>query len=773
LEIFLSKVYASFFILRTQTWEINGRQVINTFLQKMFKEENIPDNMILNISDYYDWYKDELKLWDVYLFPFIKIQHQIYKKWWDWQTKNILDEFEWVFYRYVCVMEINHKIVIFTDIWEDFISNEFKELEKIWYKKVELHNIIPKIIESLAEDLEKWNSQVREIWVSFPLAMLWAHANIRDKVKSSKKMAKDRNFKNLIRYWLLDFLKIKAFVNISFNSDNEKDKYNLHWFLYTNSWINIELIRKLKQFLDEIDRCLDEEVDNSFLWLPIYVICWKNTYEKQKDYPYFSYRWNKLVLNLNNNNFDTDDNTINKDFIITWIYPQYLKERKIDNKNVFCYLSEKKTENNNMDYNYNFSNKDLRNIFWMKNRMRSDKLLSKIRDKLSEKYIYINEEEEYSIENSHNHPNFMESDIYLTAISENDSDIDYLINIIIPKTGDEKNEKKKASVSLYKLSWFEFNFDKMEKLILEYNNGNIETKELWIIEKWEFRPRETQRFEVNNKYVFDLIKKCSDANWNSAWKCLDNTFCKPTFLDNKDYIDDCLKLEDMRSLAFIKLLEEKWHKAFFWGKKAWRFYRELADIISIQEFNEEVNINFYHMKLSPFEQKRENFIEASFSHYTVVVWQILEKIKDFYDSSEMEQIINWLEKFFVTKEKWTLKTQPAPNYEIFEKLKKILEKADSKNRKINFNVYFPIKESDYFNLDKLNCLKELWIETNWKRLKIISDIFESNVNNNSNNHKLNMSLNLWVIICKKLDSHIDKTIRTEFLLIDNISWLLK
>jgi hypothetical protein len=74
LEICLSKVYASFFILRTQTWEKNGRQVINTFLQKMFKEENIPDNMILNISDYYDWYKDELKLWDVYLFPFIKIQ---------------------------------------------------------------------------------------------------------------------------------------------------------------------------------------------------------------------------------------------------------------------------------------------------------------------------------------------------------------------------------------------------------------------------------------------------------------------------------------------------------------------------------------------------------------------------------------------------------------------------------------------------------------------------------------------------------------------------
>ncbi|MCT4616873.1 MAG: hypothetical protein N4A38_01530 [Candidatus Gracilibacteria bacterium] len=74
LEICLSKVYASFFILRTQTGEKNGRQVINTFLQKMFKEENIPDNMILNISDYYDGYKDELKLGDVYLFPFIKIQ---------------------------------------------------------------------------------------------------------------------------------------------------------------------------------------------------------------------------------------------------------------------------------------------------------------------------------------------------------------------------------------------------------------------------------------------------------------------------------------------------------------------------------------------------------------------------------------------------------------------------------------------------------------------------------------------------------------------------
>ena len=775
-SIFLSKVYASFFIFDFLWWEPNSREFLEVILQKRLSADL--SNGVLDVSHFFNLQDN---IWGTYLFPFIRIDYNSFKTSRNSNIDSILKQFKGVFYRHLCIMEMEKKIVVFTDISEDFFDSSLDSLEKKWYKKIELHSIIPKIIDSLSEKFESWDAEVSEMGVSFPLSMLGSHANIRNKIKSGVKISSDVNFKNLIKYGLLDFVKINSNFNISFNSDNERDKYRLYGFLYSqDSEVNGKLLESLSNFIKEIDKTSYNNGESNFVWLPIYVIAGKKSYKDKASYPNFTYIEHKsdessleLKIEFNSGlNPDDLDNNIKWRYVVTWIYPQYLKEWfGRDNRYIYCYLKKKEVL-----ADWKMTPENIKGIFWKKKFIWCDDFLNEIRSKISDTYWYFNEEEHIS--DWHNHPNLMASDLFLTATSDLDNS-DYLINITNPKRWNKSTGEKlwkKISVELYKLSCFDFDISAIEKIITNYRGWKLTS--LWIIEKRPFCPQERACFIVNNKLFSELIKKCSEANGSNPWKNLIDTYCKPKKYECKEYIDENLRLEDMWSLAFMELLEKDWHKTYFWWKKnRGNLYRELADIISIKEFEYKtikwvnhkwVEINLFHMKLNPFEQRSDSVLEAAFSHYTEVVGQILEKIKSFLFVWRLDLIIQWLKQYFLLRNN----DQKAPNYEIFEALEKVI--TENKNNEIIFNIYFPIKEKDYFNMERLdwNNLKNLWLETNWKRLKIISEVFKSNVSN-LYNPNMRVYLNLGLVICKQVESHLHWTIKTNIILLKDIEKLFK
>lgn len=789
-QIFLSRVYTSFFVFEHTQTRPNAKLVLDTILNTRLKSYS--QKAVFNITDFFN--VDGVDIWGTFLFPFVKIKYPLFK--WkteksDNQINSILDKFEGVFYRYLCVMEIEGKIVIFTDISEDFFDNSLDALEKEGYRKIELHNVIPKIIDSLSEKFKNREAEVGEMWVSFPLSMLGPHANIANKLKRGNEVSNDANFKNLIRYWLLDFVKINSDLdfNISFNSDNEKDKYRLPWYLYSKEYdMNVDILKSLSNFIKEIDKVAKEGGESNFAWLPIYVISGKRTYKDGGSYPIFSYAekcdesWDLSTLNLiltpNEFNNSTDE------YIITWIYPQYLKEWKYNDNDVYCYL--KKIEDVN-GWELVFEN--ISNVFWVKKHLRCDDFLNEIRSSISDFYYYHNEEAPKN--DWHNHPNLMPSDLFLTAVSGKETDkSDYLINITNPKRWNKHvGEKlwKKISVSTYKLSCFDFDLQSIKWIITSYHNGNEKIKpiSLWVVEKLMPNIRDSDRFNVNWKFFFEIKLQCDDAKNDSSYYKLRNKkesqewdvkesykkqkkYGCPEKYKNKGYINNRLWFEDLWSLCFMELLEAKWHKVFFWGRTLWWKSRELADVISIYELNSVnnrkiVNINFFHMKLKPFEQKNTSVLESAFSHYTEVVWQVLEKAKSFLYTWRFESILEWLKQYFPDPN--------LPNYEIFEALKKVIN--ENRNNSINFNIYFPIQEKDYFNSEWLdwNNLKKLWLETNWKRLKIITEVFNANIS--SVNPNMKVHLHLGLVICKEEKTYIDQHIKTRIALLHNVENLFK
>lgn len=755
-KIFLGKVYASFFIFEKEKWKVSAVEFLKTFFNE--EKDNNHENLFLDVSDYFTEAKiwtdklSELNIWKVYLFPFIKVEHELFKKYnleLNTDFQDILDEFKVVFYRYVCIMEIDNKIIFFTDILEDFCEQYFNNLKKIWYHKIELHNVIPRLIDWMNPHLEDWSAEIWELWISFPLSMLWAHAKIRDIFKNKAKVWQDNNFKNIIKFWLLDYIKIISDFNISFNSDNDKDKFSLHGFIFPSNSINIELLKWLKKFLEEINKNIEPSFESNFAWLPIYVISWKKVYEK--DYPHFILNDNtddkKITIDFNTWNLESysDKNTLQGSYYITWIYPQYLKNRYHDWRSVYCYLKE---DENKKEWDMSFEN--ILELFHWNTKLSCEYFLNEIRDKISDVYWYINEEA--PITDWHWHPNLMSSDLFMTAISHNKDDTsDYLINITNPKTRKSKQMDKlwkKITVDVYKLSSFDFDNKKIIESIKKYNSWELWVYGIWNISKTPYSPKERNSFHINKIKHFEIMKKCPDWDGlkNKKLKAYEK-YVKPDLFSDKCYIDDALAMEDLWSLCITYLLKSKWQTAFFWWKKAGAQYRELADIISISEKSDKtcLYINLFHIKLKPLEQQKTSSIEASFSYYTQVVWQVLEKFKSFVDVSSTEKILEWLEQYFII---W--KWDKAPNYEIYEELEKYI--LQYKGKKISFNIYFSVREKDYFDADflKHGNLKELTYSTNWKRLKIIYDVFKSNIS--SANPKMNVNFNLWLLVCKNQSS---------------------
>lgn len=737
---FLNKVYSSFFIFENLNWDqIDSYNVIKTIISTEF--DNFNSSLILNLSDLI--YSDEISIWKTYWTPFLEIEYPSIKYNWNWNIQSIFDDFVARFYRYICVSEINWKIIIFTDIWEDFLSESFLKLNKLWYKKIEIHTIIPKIIDLLSENIQNIKSKesIRELWIHFPLSMLWNHSEIIWKIKDWKNISNDINFKKLISYWLLDSVKISTDFNLSFNNDNDSDKYRLYGFLYSRNKINIKIFNELWKFLETIDWLKTTNSHNNFAWLPVYVINNKKNYENKENYPYFTYSYNEnkeLIIELN---FEWEwSDIINGHYKITWIYPQYFKERFFqDIKWEFCYLKNR----NDKNIDWELTDEFILECFQWSKKINCDVFLNWIRSGFAKKYLYI-PSTTWWIVDDYNNPEVTTSDLYLTALNEDLPKNDYLINISTPKKWNAQKLWHKISINIFKLSSFNFNIDSINTIIKNYKDRKISTVNYWIISKTH--DLNWHQFQLNWKKIFNISLPC-DKLWKVKKWYFNTTFLWKT-LDDINYHKE-LKLEDIRSHAFIELLRNKWHKAFFW----WRLWtwktRELADIISIDDYVNSnwykcVNINLFHMKKDPFEQKQESTYSIAFSTYTEVVWQVLEKIKSFLFQKNYNEILSSLELFF---------DKNSDNYEIYEELSKTI--YNNKDNIINFNIYFPIKEKDYFNNNfNNNSNNKLSLETNWKRLKIVNDIFKSNVDNiNSNDHKMKINLNLGLVICNYSDRY--------------------
>lgn len=774
----LNRIYTSFFIFEPKYWKtINIKEVITSIVENEF--DNFDTSIIINLSDFVkDTFLENVEIWKTYMTPFLKIKYSPIKHKWNNDVKNIFDDFIATFYQYICVSEVKWKIIVFTDIWEDFLIDSFKKLDLSWYKKVELHNIIPKIIDLIAENIHNSESKdsIKELWIHFPLSMLWYHSEIIWKMKEWKNVTNDNNFKKLISYGLLDAVKINTDFNVSFNNDNDSDKYRLYWFLYSKNVLNDKIFIELWKFIEKIDWIKSETKNNNFAWLPIYVISSKKVYENKESYPYFTY--NKVFNEFTENdelkldlNFDWEwNNTIKWNYIITWIYPQYFKERIYkDIKWAYCYLKRNEDKNE-----WKLSDDIILDIFWNEKKIRCDDFLNEIRKWFALNYMY---EPEISgwIPEWYYHPDVSSWDLYLTAFNEDNKQNDYLINITTPKKANQIKLWHQITINIFKLSSFNFNIDNIKKIIDNYNtrDGNwkfkIKAPYLWTISK--VFDTNWHEYQINWEKIFNISSPCTPSKWNNEWKTKKWVF-KITDLwkiNKEDYVNNELKLEDIWSLAFIELLKLKWHKAYFWWRSNLWTTRELADVISIDEFESKwrkiININLFHMKKDPFEQLSESNYSIAFSTYTVVVWQALEKIKSFLYQKNYDEIISSLKTFF-EKDKW--------NYEIFEVLNDIINK--NRDNIINFNIFFPIKEKDYFNIRNIetNSNNKLSLETNWKRLKVISDIFKSNVDNVVNNdYKMKMNLNLWLVICKKTERYNQKNkkkwdIETSIKIINNI-----
>jgi len=752
-KVFLKKVYVSFFILEPDNileFQENINEtgytisVFKNILTSLFEKEiDYLEDIILDMADF-----DDIK--GSYLFPFIKSEYEVYNRRYSWDSekiKNILNIFHTNMFSYIFIYPFQGKLIVFTDIKEEKILPILQLLPD--FSALELHNIIPSIIDSLKDKMLKdEKAGINEIWIWFPLSMLWWHADIRDKVKKWWVISWDNNFKNLIRYGLLNFLKLKFRYTISFNKDNEKNKFNLHGYLYDyqDDCLNEDIINDLESFLSDIENA-SLSSNSDFFGLPLYILSWKYTYSKSDSwYPEFHYDVINGNLKLSLSNWD-DERT----FDITWVFPQYIK---INDNNVFSYLKVKENIQDNDIKHYWFEDD-----FFIDKKTSApcDDFLYDIREKMSHMFHYdCDEEFEWKVK-----PEVTPSDFYFSASSEEQ---DYLINICNSKRGRNKISHH-ITVDIYKLSSFNYWRDlvdnSMKKFNSNYNNKLLGTLKL-AIDKNSPTKITCWTYEDELKCIKHCKTNSSDIDG----------YIKPEQFNDVSYIDRVLKYEDYISLCLIKIFEQNNYSSFFGWKKNGKYTRELADIISIEEDDGKINVNLFHIKTKPFESKRVTNLEASFSAYTQVVWQTLEKAKAFMDEPYIEWILKGLEKYFYYEKQvdWELSRVNADNHLIFEYIESKIKWLTSGT--ININVYFSVNFKDYWwDLNDSNSVDELSFITNWKRLKMVNDIFTSNINNVTNNltpHiKLNLNLGMLVTKTKKSEWWID--IKNDLFIVDDIN----
>ena len=94
---------------------------------------------------------------------------------------------------------------------------------------------------------------------------------------------------------------------------------------------------------------------------------------------------------------------------------------------------------------------------------------------------------------------------------------------------------------------------------------------------------------------------------------------------------------------------------------------------------------------------------------------------------------------------------------------------------ININVFFAVNSKDYkLDLNNIDALKQLALETNWKRLKMVNDLFTSNVSNISNitQPHLIFKLNLGILVLKKWAKSYSTWVKNQIYMIKDINKIL-
>jgi len=335
---------------------------------------------------------------------------------------------------------------------------------------------------------------------------------------------------------------------------------------------------------------------------------------------------------------------------------------------------------------------------------------------------------------------------------------EFLLNFTYPKK-ERQTEKLKMSVDVYSLSYS--NFDWYE-ITLSIDNFNLDNhKKLWTIEVGY----------MNEDKRLGTLVRTNNGKSSFLQKSLDcetSRIMKPDEYAHISYIADTLKYEDYLSLSFIDMLNLSSYthkdKGFFWWKWNSEKARELADIIALRKSNQDVNLCLFHMKVEPFEQKNSGRIKSSFSYYTQVIGQSLEKAKAFLYEKDIQGIIDGIEPYFYEGE------SVAWNYIIFENIKELLLEAW---KNINVCIYFPVRYEDYFgDTNSVSNLRRLTLEINWKRLRMLNDIFQSNVSNLSFPWGVNINLQLWLVVFCIEEAEAEKGIKNWVYLVDNVSELM-
>ncbi len=713
--MFLKRVQSSFFVLdSSEKWTFD---TLSSIIFDLTKTE-VPKEVILNIEKWI-WIT-----WS-YIFPFLRSEQYVYNINWAWNTdiENYLRNFKTDIYPYLCIMPVKNKYILFTDIKEEHI---IKYLPK--YNFNELHKIIPKMIDSLKDKVDGKKVDIKEMGVSFPLSMIWYHSHIQNKLKKWVSISNDISFINLIKYWLLDYLKIKTKYTISFNNDREKNKFRLHWKLFdiTEAKINNEVLEHLELFIDDISINLTswEKRDKKGIFnLPIYIVSWKYSYRKEDWYPLLNYDSvkEKLTLKLPE---------LPESLLVTWIFPQYLKLLDWSEVAYLKYMEDVKNWEEIEDY-------DFESDFFKENKQWFlHEFLREIRNRSTNMYTYINEDKGWT------NPSLNVSDFFITArLWENNQE--YLLNITDPKTKRGK-DKHILTIDIYELSYTDFEWERISQSIIDFDivkdSKKIGSLEINDKSNWKY----SQINLVNNiEQITDTVLRVDNievTKRKGKWKV--DYYNKPSQFKDFKYIPSELKFEDLISLAFIRLLNisTHWNCAMFWGKGISSKSRELADIISVKINNEDVLLDLYHMKIAPFTQTKTSLLKSSFSQYTQVVWQALEKSKAFIYKQTIEEVFEWIESYFLNNE------EKADNYEIFETITK---KLPSKVKNLHVVIYFAVRYEDYFwPIESIDRLRKDTLEVNWKRLKMISDIFNSNVSNIELPGWFGITLKLGLIISK-------------------------
>jgi len=785
LDLFLKKVYWSFYLFEKGKDEVNTVDVFT----KILNFNNLIDtdndllwvdwkkiNYNLNWNEYFinfkkvlldcknqfniwnektkdkwiDYDKTLLKYKDSYIFPFLYLQKSkidTSKAIFSDKNSDDLEAFLWKFedkeFGAIYIMNLDKYILIFSK-FDELLSEELiLEISKkynlnfLW-----LQAIIPSYINRLQNKLDNKESWINEVWIEFPLSMVWGHSYINDKFKDTRTFFNDTNFHNIIKYWLLSKIVIwEDEYNITLSKSNTIWKINLKWTFWkseispkSNYIFKISLLKKIEKLLDEVEN-----------WKK-----WKTNWIKSVSLFFISEVFKDIIdtwFSFNKND-DFIFNIEKRKYQVISIIPKYSYEKW----NLSYILQPKNIKDN--EYYKNYINKeDFLGIDRFKVPNNFDSVLTDLESKYREKYNYV---EIKDLENTSDTKRITKNDLLIIVKDTEDNKVCiisykitekpfklfyqvYKLNVNNNINGDFL-EKVKEYYLIY-----EYLFDKSYNLVVEeIKDGKNITN---INMKYSYDWNEKKFNSEKNKIYYKWSKwETLEVDWN--FEEVEKFIYKGFSYDNSLYdtkkwytLDKTLKREDLYTLFLSKILNDFYSNKkyyFSWKKtqwvKNWEKFLELADMIWLYTDKTEKThksvIELYHMKISPFDSDYDSkYIKWWFSYYTDVLGQILQKVTWLIYEDDIDKIKENINKY------------KNSYYElIFKEIQKLINK---RVKSIKFDFIFPVRFQDYFWTDKMVN------EINWTSMKIIYDIFTSNTDNIAFPNNIDLSITLSILVVEK------------------------